>query len=75
VKHNAEIGGSALSAHTSGEAVDVACPTSQRAYQLVKYAYLAGFRRIGLERGCVHLDVSGALPQDVLFSWERLDHV
>jgi len=74
-KHNAEIGGSGLSAHTSGDAADVACPDSRRAFQLVKYAYLAGFRRIGIERGCIHLDVSETLPQEVLFGWDRTQHV
>lgn len=70
-KHNTEIGGSAASAHTGGQAVDINCPSSQRAFQLVKYAYLAGFRRIGIERGCIHLDVSATLPQEVLFGWDR----
>jgi len=73
--HNLAIGGSPLSAHTTGEAADIACPTSQRAFVLLKYAFLAGFRRIGIERGCIHLDVSTALPQDVAFGWNRADHV
>lgn len=74
-KHNAEIGGSLSSAHTFGMAADIACPTSQRAFVLLKYAFLAGFRRIGIERGCIHLDVSAALPQDVAFGWDRGAHV
>jgi hypothetical protein len=75
VKHNAEIGGSEHSAHPKGEAADIDCPTSGRAFVLVKYAYLAGFRRIGVERGCIHLDVSATLPQDVLFGWDRTEHI
>jgi hypothetical protein len=73
--HNLAIGGSPLSAHTTGEAADIACPTSQRAFVLLKYAFLAGFRRIGIERGCIHLDVSTALPQDVAFGWDRSEHI
>lgn len=73
-KRNAEIGGSEHSAHTRGEAADLDSPTSGRAFVLVKYAYLAGFRRIGIERGCIHLDVSATLPQDVLFGWDRTQH-
>ena len=75
MKHNTAIGGSALSAHMSGQAADIRSLHSSMTYKLVKYALLAGFRRIGIERGCVHLDVSEALAQDVLFSWERLDHI
>jgi hypothetical protein len=74
-KHNAEIGGSEHSAHTTGEAADLDCPTSGRAFVLVKYAFLAGFRRIGIERGCIHLDVSPTNPQDKLFGWERAEHI
>jgi hypothetical protein len=74
-KHNTEIGGSPLSAHTMGRAADIYAQDSHRAYTLVKYAFLAGFRRIGIERGCIHLDVSETLPQDVLFGWDRLNHI
>jgi hypothetical protein len=70
VKHNMEVGGSLHSAHTAGEAADLRCADSHRAFELVRYAFIAGFRRIGLERGCVHVDVSRDLTQDVLFLWQ-----
>jgi Peptidase M15 len=75
--HNAAIGGSANSAHTLGLAADIACVDSARAFRLVKAAYTAGFLRIGIERGCIHVDASTRPehPQNVLFGWDRLEHV
>ncbi len=72
--HNAEVGGSRGSAHRYGLAADVACPGSARAFVLVSAALAVGFVRVGLERGCVHVDVSTRPehPQRVLFGWNRL---
>lgn len=77
VKHNAEVGGAPTSAHTCGEAADIACPDSHRAFVLVRAAFAAGFRRIGNESGCIHVDVSTrpVSPQDVLFGWDRTQHL
>lgn len=74
--HNDEIGGSKGSAHLYGLAADIKCPDSHRAFEIVHEAMWAGLRRIGIERGCIHVDVSARPehPQDVLFGWDRTQH-
>lgn len=75
ILHNDAIGGTKTSSHTRGEAADIVCPSSADAYAIVKAALEVGFKRIGLERGCVHVDVSSTLPWPVLFTYERLEHI
>ena len=75
--HNASIGGAPDSAHLYGLAVDIDCPDSHVAYLLVSEAFLNGIVRVGLERGCIHIDVSERPEhlQKVLFTWDRQEHV
>ncbi len=67
-KHNAAVGGAPNSAHLSGLAVDVRCETSGLRHKLVDLAMHAGFRRMGIYSGWVHLDLAeGEHPQGVLW--------
>lgn len=73
--HNKKIGGSSNSAHMRGLAADIACNDSKAAYRLVENAIVyAGIERIGIERGCIHVDVDMSLPHPVLFGWDRTKH-
>jgi len=64
---NRRVGGVPTSAHLTGEAADIACTGSAHRMELVRAALEAGFRRVGVARGFVHVDVAERLPQDVLW--------
>jgi len=54
--HNRVEGGKMDSAHLSGQAVDLRASTSRQRYHILKLAMLAGFTRIGVSKGFIHLD-------------------
>jgi len=62
-EHNLEVGGSPTSSHLKGLACDVACSNSRMMCLIVIYGFLAGFRRFGLAKDHVHLDVDPDKPQ------------
>jgi len=64
---NAAASGVKNSAHLRGRAVDILCGTSAERYMIVQAAVVISFRRIGVGRNMVHLDVDTSLPQDVLW--------
>lgn len=66
-KHNKKVGGKPSSAHRRGTAADIKCTNSAMRYLIVKYALEAGFKRIGVGDGFVHLDVDSELPLEVLW--------
>jgi len=53
--HNRKVGGVSNSAHLTGEAADLAADDP---VTLAKLAYQAGFRRIGVGRKYIHVDVA-----------------
>lgn len=69
--HNANVGGKPNSAHLRGLAVDIATPTSERRFHVVKGLLLAGFKRIGInmDKNFVHVDSDTSLPQTVIFKY------
>lgn len=70
-KHNDRVGGKPNSAHTTGQAVDIAFKNSNECFKIVRALYDAGFRRLGINfsKSFVHCDVDGSKPQDVLFKY------
>jgi len=64
---NAAAGGAKNSAHLRGRAVDILCNTSSERYQIVQLAVELNFRRIGVGRNIIHLDIDTSLPQDVFW--------
>ena len=62
---NKKAGGVKDSAHMRGKAVDIKCNTSGERFVLVKAALEQGFKRIGIGKRIIHLDVDGSLPQKV----------
>jgi len=65
--HNAAVGGKPGSAHLAGLAADVAAADGRERFLLVDLAVAAGFRRIGVARDFVHLDLSRELPEPSLW--------
>ncbi len=66
VAQNALVGGVANSAHTTGEAVDIACIDSQSRYTIVTALLGQGFNRIEICPKHIHCDISKTLPQNVV---------
>lgn len=67
--YNARVGGVGGSAHLTGEAADIACPSSPLRYSLLQAAYAAGISRIGIGRDFIHVDVSETLPGSVAWTY------
>lgn len=60
--HNKAVGGVANSAHTKGLAADIRVTDDEMRALVVRAAIKAGFTRIGVGRGLVHLDADSSLP-------------
>jgi len=60
-KHNAEVGGTNMSQHLKGNAVDVKISAPDRFY-FVKLAYSLGFTGIGIDKDFIHLDKRESAP-------------
>ena len=66
-KHNREVGGVENSAHTKGLAADIQCLNSQDRYRIVKALLEVGFRRIGIGRTFIHVDIDDSKIQNVIW--------
>lgn len=60
---NEASGGRPGSAHLTGEAVDIQAATDAERGSLIEEAFRIGFRRVGVARSFVHLDVSKTLAK------------
>lgn len=71
VAHNRKVGGTPNSSHIRGLAVDIACPSSQARFAILKGLFLAGFTRIGFnqDKSFFHCDIDDSLPQNVFFDY------
>lgn len=63
--HDKELNGE--NNHTQGKAVDIACPDSTLRFAIIHQAVLLGFKRIGIGKTFVHLDICGDKPQEVIW--------
>lgn len=70
-RHNAEVGGVANSAHIKGLAFDVLYSNSRECYEIIKYLFAMGIKRIGINfnKNFIHFDIDSSLPQEVLFKY------
>jgi len=64
---NNAAGGRPNSAHLRGLAIDIDAGGSGWRYLLLSFVVKMGFRRIGIGRGFIHLDLDLTLPQDVMW--------
>jgi zinc D-Ala-D-Ala carboxypeptidase len=69
VERNAQVGGAPESAHLSGHAVDIHCPTSRQRFLIVQALIEVGFRRIGIGNTFVHADTDPDKAQDVIWTY------
>ena len=69
---NEKSGGVKGSGHETGEEVDLACATSQERWRLLAGVFESTqplFRRIGVGKTFIHLGVSTALPNGVIWTY------
>jgi uncharacterized protein YcbK (DUF882 family) len=73
--HNNEVGGVPNSEHTytPAEGVDVLCRQSITRYQMKKWLYANGVRRIGTGDGFIHIGIAEDKPQNV--EWDYYSKV
>ena len=64
---NKEVSKATDSSHLKGLAVDIACKNPQEAYCIIRGALMAGFERILLGEGHIHLDTDPTKTQKVIF--------
>lgn len=65
---NERIGGSPLSAHLTGHAVDIAVSDSKARYAILMTLLNVGFSRIGVYDRHIHADNSPTLPAEVCWT-------
>ena len=68
-EQNRRVGGEHDSAHLIGEAADLACGIARERYDLLKLAFPL-FKRIGVGRTFIHVDVSPSLTQEVCWLYD-----
>jgi len=64
---NTKVGGVKDSEHMAGDAVDVVCTTSKDRFDIVRFSWRAGFKRVGVGKTFIHLDVSPTKTPEVLW--------
>lgn len=67
--HNLEIGGLLSSSHLVGWAVDIAVSSSRERHQILKGLILAGFTRIGISDGFIHVDLDPSKPDGLIWMY------
>lgn len=71
-KHNAAVGGTPGSAHTTGEAADIRVHNNYHRYLILAGLFGSGFKRIGIGSYFIHADVAENLPQQVIWNYAPL---
>lgn len=64
-------GRSGNSAHTRGKAADIRCNASATRWKIVRAALALGFKRIGIGKDYVHVDMDSSLPQNVIWHYYK----
>lgn len=69
-ERNAEVGGVDTSAHLTGHAADIRCPSSRHRFLMLSSLIEAGFRRIGVGDAFIHVDTDPRKPQEVVWTYD-----
>lgn len=67
--HNKKVKGSLNSAHTRGLAVDIQAMSGRARFDIVVTALELGFKRIGVAKTFIHLDMDTSLPGQCIWSY------
>ena len=66
-EHNGKVGGVEDSAYVKGLAADIKCEDSNYRFMLIKAFIRAGFKRIGVYKNFIHVDLDPDKPQNVMW--------
>lgn len=69
ISYNRNVGGVPGSSHTKGLAMDILCSDSEHCYIYLRAALAAGFTRIGIGKGFMHLDIDPDKVQNRIWSY------
>lgn len=67
--HNEAVNGVESSSHLKGLAADIACDNSIDRYDLITCLKEAGFKRIGVARTFIHVDIDQDKTQNVIWTY------
>lgn len=68
-QHNEAVGGVSSSSHLKGLAADVSCVLSDERYKLIQILMEVGFRRLGVAKTFIHVDIDEGKAQDVIWTY------
>jgi len=68
-KHNLKIKGVKKSSHLKGLAADISAVSSIERYKIINAAIKIGFKRIGIGKTFIHLDVDKTKAQEVMWDY------
>ena len=68
-KHNKEIGSNQTSSHVKGLAADIGINTSSQRFAILTALIEVGFKRIGIARTFIHVDLDKNKTQKVLWTY------
>ena len=66
-EHNKKVGGSPTSSHMKGLAVDIRTTSSANRHQILSGLLAAGFTRVGVYLGFIHVDVDSTKTSPVMW--------
>ena len=68
--HNFDEGGKDNSSHLTGLAADIRCLHSHKRYKIMRGLDKAGFKRIGMAKTFIHVDVDDTKPQPCVWVYD-----
>ena len=69
VQYEKTKGRNGTSAHVLGLAIDIRCNNSQNRFKVLESALKLGFKRIGVAKSFIHLDISKKHSQNVVWTY------
>lgn len=69
VQHEKSKGRNGTSSHVLGVAIDIRCNGSQNRFKVLESAQKLGFKRIGVAKSFIHLDISKKHAQNVIWTY------
>ena len=69
--HNKKIGGRPNSAHLRGLAADIAVTNSRARFLILDALIKAGFRRMGIGKNFIHVDLDNTKPYPVIWTYYK----
>ena len=67
IAHNKKVGGKPNSSHLKGLACDIAASDSKTRHKILKACIEVGFRRIGIAKGFIHVDIDESKVSGVIW--------